>query len=67
MADPINFQDKLKAKQSEQDALELHMEGIDDRLKTVAVAIKEMIEAGHSKEDIAKTLQFFANELRGLW
>jgi hypothetical protein len=61
MADPINFQDKLKAKQSEQDALELHMEGIDDRLKIVAVAIKEMIEAGHSNEDIAKTLQFFAN------
>jgi hypothetical protein len=61
MADPINFQDKLKAKQSEQDALELHMEGIDDRLQIVAVAIKEMIEAGHSNEDIAKTLQFFAN------
>jgi hypothetical protein len=28
MADPINFQDKLKAKQSEQDALELHMQGM---------------------------------------
>jgi hypothetical protein len=29
MADPINFQDKLKAKQTEQDAAELHMEGVD--------------------------------------
>jgi len=66
MADPINFQDKLKAKQTEQDAVELHMEGVDDRLQIVAAAIKEMIDAGHSREDIAKALQFFANELRGL-
>ena len=63
MADPINFQDKLKAKQNEQDATD--MEGIDDRLQIVAAAIKEMIDAGHSREDIAKALQFFANELRG--
>ena len=65
MADPINFQEKLKAKQNEQDATELDMEGIDDRLQMVAAAIKEMIDAGHSREDIAKALQFFANELRG--
>src|SRR5215210_5006281 len=52
MADPINFQDKLKARQTEQDAVELHMEGVDDRLQIVAAAIKEMIEPqprGHSK------------------
>ena len=61
MADPINFQDKLKAKQTEQDAVELHMEGVDDRLQIVAAAIND---AGHSREDIAKALQFFANELR---
>ena len=66
MADPINFQDKLKAKQNEQDATEPDMEGIDDRLQIIAAAIKEMIDAGHSREDIAKALQFFANELRGL-
>ena len=54
MADPINFQDKLKAKQNEQDASEVDMEGIDDRLQIVAAAIKEMIDAGHSREDIAK-------------
>ena len=48
MADLINFQDKLKAKQSEQNAFELHMEGVDDRLQIVAAAIKEMIDAGHS-------------------
>jgi hypothetical protein len=65
MADSINFQDKLKAKQNEQDASEVDMEGIDDRLQIVAAAIKEMIDAGHSREDIAKVLQFFANELRG--
>jgi hypothetical protein len=65
MADPINFQEKLKAKQNEQDATELDMEGIDDRLQIVAAAIKEMIDAGHSRQDIAKALQFFANELRG--
>ena len=65
MADPINFQDKLKAKQNEQDATQLDMEGIDDRLQIIAAAIKEMIDAGHSREDIAKALQFFANELRG--
>ena len=65
MADPINFQDKLKAKQTEQDAVELHMEGVDDRLRIVAAAIKGMIDAGHSREDIAKALQFFANGLRG--
>ena len=65
MADPINFQDKLKAKQNEQDATEPDMEGIDDRLQIIAAAIKEMIDAGHSREDIAKALQFFANELRG--
>ena len=59
MADLLNFQDKLKAKQSEQDA------GVDERVKIVAAAIKGMIEAGHSQADIAKTLQFFANELRG--
>ena len=64
MADSINFQDKLKAKQNEQDASEVDMEGIDDRLQIVAAAIKEMIDAGHSREDIAKALQFFANELR---
>jgi hypothetical protein len=28
MADLINFQDKLNAKQSEQNAFELHMEGL---------------------------------------
>jgi len=39
MADPINFQDKLKAKQTEQDAAELHMEGVDDPLQIVAAAI----------------------------
>ena len=66
MAEPINFQDKLKAKQNKQDAAELHMEGTDDRLQIVAAAIQEMIDAGHSREDIAKALQFFANELRGL-
>ena len=65
MADPINFQDKLKAKQNEQDATQLDMEGIDDRLQIIAAAIKEMIDAGHSREDIAKALQFFANGLRG--
>ena len=65
MAGPINFQNKLKAKQNEQDATELDMEGIDDRLQIVAAAIKEMIDAGHSRQDIAKALQFFANELRG--
>ena len=43
---PINFQDKLKARQTEQDAVELHMEEIDDRLHIVAAAIKEMIDAG---------------------
>jgi hypothetical protein len=58
-ADPINFQDKLKARQTEQDA-ELHMEGVDDRLQIAAAAIKEMIDAGHSRQDIAKALQFFA-------
>jgi hypothetical protein len=63
MADPIDFHDKLKAKQSEQDAV---IERIDDQLRIVAAAIKKMLEVGHSKEDIAKTLQFFANELRGL-
>ena len=39
MADPISFQDKLKAKQTEQDAVELHMEGVDDPLQIVAAAI----------------------------
>jgi hypothetical protein len=52
MADPIA-----------QDAV---IERIDDQLRIVAAAIKEMLEVGHSKEDIAKALQFFANELRCL-
>jgi len=42
------------------------MEGADERTKIVAATIKGMIQAGHSQEDVAKTLQFFANELRGI-
>jgi hypothetical protein len=44
----------------------IQFHGIDDRLQIVAPAIKKKVDAGPSQEDIAKPLQFFANELRGL-